>query len=55
MSRCQNPHCKADNCTRFIMYGDIELCYVCYKLTPHKLRTDAVITGKNQGLDHFKD
>jgi hypothetical protein len=37
------------------MYGDIELCYVCYKLTPHKLRTDAVITGKNQGLDHFKD
>lgn len=54
MSRCQNKHCEADYCTRWIKYGDIDLCYVCYKRTPHKLRSEAVRTGKNQGLEHFK-
>lgn len=49
--RCANLSCKYDNCIKPILYGDIVVCWNCYIRIPVKLRTKAIDTGKNQGLE----
>lgn len=53
-NKCENPNCKArEYCTRFYLYGDMILCHVCFYRVPHKKRSMAVTTGKNQGIENL--
>lgn len=49
-TKCENPKCTHDYCKRFIQYGDMTVCHICYYKVPFKKRSKAVETGKNQGL-----
>ena len=51
MVKCENPRCTHYSCKRFVKYGDMILCSICYNAVPNHKRSEAIWTSEHQGIE----